>query len=299
MSVETLRKNSKSFYFAGRFLGQAALTKVAALYSVCRELDDLADLSSDLERSRVNLERIEKALRFESSNSQKYINIDLESLGINTEHLANLVKGLVLDTERVDIVTEDELLTYCYLVAGTVGLMFCDLFEIKDDQAKAHAIDLGIAMQLTNIARDVVEDAKLGRKYIPTEYMMGVSSKTLITPAPHEIKKIKGAVSKLLRLADIYYKSGFRGLAFLPLRIRFVVFVAGRVYRRIGLKLERRQFDIWQGRCFVSLLEKSLDCFLGLFNFIFIRENHFYSGTHAQTLHTSFCTLPGADNQRK
>ena len=297
MSVETLRKNSKSFYFASRFLGREALTRVAALYSICRELDDLADLSSDSEKSRFNLERIEKGLRFEPPGSEKYLNIDLEGLAINPEHLANLIRGLVLDTETVDIVSEDELLTYCYFVAGTVGLMFCDLFEIKNDQARAHAIDLGIAMQLTNIARDVIEDAEIGRKYIPTEYMIGISSKTLITPAPSEIKKIKKAMSKLLKLADVYYESGFRGIAFLPLRVRFVVFVAGRVYRLIGRKLERRQYDIWQGRCFVSLLEKVLECSLGLFGFIFIKGNHFYSGVHAHFLHNSFCALPGADNR--
>ena len=297
MSVETLRKNSKSFYFAGQFLGQEALTKVAALYSVCRELDDLADLSSDPEKSRFDLERIEKGLRFEPSGSEKYLNIDLEGLAINPEHLANLIRGLVLDTERVDIVSEDELLTYCYFVAGTVGLMFCDLFDIKNDQARAHAIDLGIAMQLTNIARDVIEDAEIGRKYIPSEYMIGISSKTLITPTPPEVKKIRKAVSKLLELADVYYESGFRGIAFLPLRIRFVVFVAGRVYRRIGRKLERRQYDIWQGRCFVSLFEKVLECSLGLLNFIFMRDNHFYSGAHSHLLHNSFCALPGADNR--
>ena len=80
-------------------------------------------------------------------------------------------------------------------------------------------------------------------------------------------------------------------------RFRFVVFVAGRVYRLIGRKLERRQYDIWQGRCFVSLLEKVIECSLGLFDFIFIRDNHFYSGVHAHMLHNSFCALPGADNK--
>ena len=105
-------------------MGREALTKVAALYSVCRELDDLADLCSDSEKSRFNLERIEKGLRFEPTGSEKYLNIDLEGLAINPEHLANLIRGLVLDTETVDIVSEEELLTYCYFVAGTVGPCF-------------------------------------------------------------------------------------------------------------------------------------------------------------------------------
>ena len=142
--------------------------------------------------------------------------------------------------------TKEELLRYCYGVASTVGLSMCHLFGIKEKQAYYHAIDLGIAMQLTNICRDIQEDYNMNRIYLPELNNIYLSEEN-----NEEIRKVQ---DNYLRLADKYYQSGIQGLRFLPLRLRFVVFVAAKLYKRIGNVI--RKENNYQIRSYVNSVGK-------------------------------------------
>ena len=135
---------------------------------------------------------------------------------ITFDALIELTDGVLLDTEEVKINSEAELLRYCYQVAGTVGLLMCDLFEVKDPVARHHAIDLGVAMQLTNICRDVKEDALNGRVYLPTELLGSVNAEDIASPTATTGATVRHLVSYLLTEAEARYDSGISGLCFLP-----------------------------------------------------------------------------------
>ena len=155
---------------------------------------------------------------------------------------------------------EEELIRYSYHVAGTVGIMMCDALKCDNVLAKSFAIDLGIAMQLTNIARDVLEDAKMGRRYLPGSWVQNIPPKEIVLAAKtNDLKKIhiisKG-IKKLLILAEQYYLSGEKGFTFLPFNTRVAISVASGVYREIGVQLENENYNWQNGRQVTSVYKK-------------------------------------------
>ena len=166
--------------------------------------------------------------------------------------IASLVEGLMDDqADEVLLPDEESLIQYAYKVAGTVGLLMCEILNNSDPKAKPHAVDLGIAMQLTNIARDVVEDARMGRRYLPGSWVGNMSPEDILDAAldpygPDGVQ-ITRAVERLLDLAESYYASGREGLAYLPARAHFSIGVAAKVYRQIGRQLLRSK-DSWHGK---------------------------------------------------
>ena len=155
---------------------------------------------------------------------------------------------------------EEELIRYSYHVAGTVGIMMCDALKCDNILAKSFAIDLGIAMQLTNIARDVLEDAKMGRRYLPGTWIQNITPKEIVLAAKtNDLKKIhivsKG-IKKLLILAEQYYLSGEKGFNFLPFNTRIAISVASGVYREIGVQLENKNYNWQSGRQVTSIYTK-------------------------------------------
>ena len=122
----------------------------------------------------------------------------------------------------------------------------CDVLDCDDEQALGHAIDLGIAMQLTNIARDVLEDAEMGRRYLPASWVGDLAPEQIVvlakTPNDDAAVTVTNAVSRLLTLADAYYKSGIAGLSYLPLRAHISIAVAALVYRQIGVQLAQQNY---------------------------------------------------------
>jgi len=163
-----------------------------------------------------------------------------------------LVKGLLSDLDLVRCPDEAALLQYCYRVAGTVGVMMCGVLDVSDPKAFAHAIDLGIAMQLTNICRDIAEDAAANRRYLPASLISDLGPEALIAPALASRPRLRQGVETLLIRADRHYASGEMGLAYLPLRARSGILVASRVYRAIGIKLRAQDSVFWEGRIMVS-----------------------------------------------
>jgi phytoene synthase len=168
-----------------------------------------------------------------------------------------LLDGMLKDQRPTVVLDEAELLRYCHAVAGTVGLMMCRVLKCKHPRADSFAIDLGIAMQLTNIARDVLEDAKMGRRYLPSSWV----DLSVVEIAEADVpchQSVALAVLRLLDLAEDYYQSALLGIQLLPFRSRLAITVALRVYRQIGWVLKRRGVPWWQGRVFVGKPEKAL-----------------------------------------
>jgi phytoene synthase len=173
--------------------------------------------------------------------------------------LGDLVDTVRRDLDLVRMANQAELLRYCYGVAGTVGVMMTCLLNARErEKALPHAIDLGIAMQLTNISRDVLDDAHLNRLYLPADGAAG-------TIAPEDIVAGNRAARHqawlgardLLGTSEAYYRSGWQGLGYLPFRARLAIAVAAKVYRQIGRQiLQRGEQRYWQSRCVVGPAEK-------------------------------------------
>jgi phytoene synthase len=164
----------------------------------------------------------------------------------------SLLDGLISDQNIVLLEKEKDLIRYSYQVAGTVGVMMCDALECHNEKAKLFAVDLGIAMQLTNIARDVLEDAKMGRRYLPSSWVNGVSPKEIVMASKSKNKKVINEISlgieKLILIAERYYISGSSGFVYLPIKTRFAISIASSVYREIGEQLKRKNFNWYEGR---------------------------------------------------
>jgi len=169
---------------------------------------------------------------------------------------SELLAGMAMDVAGTTYETTDQLIEYAYRVAGVVGLMMSHLFGVRHDDALVHAAHLGIAMQLTNICRDVAEDWDRGRLYIPDEILArhgakGLASQLDKPPSDSARTSLRGAVSDLLELADRYYASGARGEAALPWRAAIAVRSARGIYSAIGARIEATDHDVLAGRAVV------------------------------------------------
>ena len=245
----SLAQNGKSFHWASRLLGVRAGRDAAQLYSLCRILDDMAD--DDIENGPERLHQIRAGLIGETHAKDPVLSSLMPFVaaqGISKPVLVALIDGLLEDQQEVALADEAALLRYSYRVAGTVGLMMCNVLGCKDCAGLAHAVDLGIAMQLTNIARDVAEDAKMGRRYLPGTWLDNMTPAQILATQGPQREVISSAVARLLRLADIYYASGTAGMVYLPLRAHLAITVAARVYRQIGVQLAAKGCRWYGGR---------------------------------------------------
>lgn len=275
-ALRVLAAGSKSFSLAGRLMTPATREAAAAVYAFCRRCDDqiddapvaeqperLAGLRSELDVlygptgpiatgrwATGSPEEQELALRAFAQVARER--------GIPRQYPDELVNGMEMDVTGVRYRTLDDLLLYCYRVASVVGLMMCHVMGVKDDRALRPAAHLGIALQLTNISRDVLEDWGMGRLYLP-DALLGDAADDLHAalaagaPLPREHEDtIRAAVQRLLDRADSYYASAERGLADLPLSSALAIRAARWIYWAIGDEVARRGCDVWQGRAVVS-----------------------------------------------
>jgi len=266
---------AKSFNWAGFFLPKDTYEECSKLYAFCRILDDVADSGQDLEIKKKKFNEIKDIIklyeiRFTDNQDMLVVN-DMIVLSKNKDIkkiiLNDLIEGIESDLKKeVNFITIKELLVYSYRVAGTVGLMMAKILDVKDSRALLGAIDLGIAMQLTNIARDVIEDQKIGRKYIEGDF-----------------KNILAT----LQLADTFYESSFSSIKKIPFRYRFAILVARRVYRQIGRKItSKKNIENYRksGKIYVNDYGKIYQTVLSLGDFIKLfftnLENHQKSNEH-------------------
>lgn len=258
MSVTVLAQYGRSFRLAGRLLPRDCLRDAARLYAFCRTVDDLADESTDPVAAMDSLLALRGAIIAGDRShvlAQPFLALR-DRLGVGTASAVTLIDTVMRDLEPVRLADEAALMEYAYGVAGTVGEMMCAVLGVSAAQALPYAVDLGMAMQLTNIARDVIEDAENDRVYLPATWLPDD-----VTPGilPSRATAVFAAVERLLACADRRYRSGERGISFLPPRVRPAIRAAARIYEEIGLRIQRKgPAYLSAGRCVVPTHRKML-----------------------------------------
>ncbi len=263
-----LRKEGKSFYWASFFLPKTSKKNAGILYSICRYFDDIADKNSEDKTTY-----LKKSINEIRNNKSNKVNLFLQKNKINNLIFIDLIEGLILDQRQIRIKNEEELIKYSYHVAGTIGLMMSKIIGVKHEKAAQSAIDLGIAMQLTNIARDVYEDSKMKRIYIPANWIPNISLKNLNNfndISLEKDKRISNAIYKLISLSDKFYENGFAGLKYIPISTRLGIYIAANVYRGIGTKIKSNKKKYSRERIYLSYFEKFIITIKSLLLFMFI-----------------------------
>ncbi len=267
-STHDLRKEGKSFYWASFFLPRKSKLEAGTLYSICRYFDNIADENNEDKTVflRESIEQIKK-------DKKNDVNIFLKKNNINVTIFSDLIEGLIIDQKTVIIKNRNDLIKYSYHVAGTVGLMMSKIIGVKSDKAAPCAIDLGIAMQLTNIARDVYEDAQMQRVYLPSEWLPNINLLNLKDKNSINLdqeKQISDAIHRIIDLSNNFYKNGFAGLRFIPLKTRLGIYIAANVYRGIGIKIKKNGKKYLKKRIYLNSFEKTLITIKSIILFIFI-----------------------------
>ncbi len=259
---------AKSFNWAGFFLPKNVYEDCSKLYSFCRVLDDIVDEKANLELRLERFNEIKNIFNktYELDNNDRNV-LDQNEHGLIINDMIilavnNNIKRLILDDliegvesdlkQKVYLRTVKDLLVYSYRVAGTVGLMMAKILNVNDTRSLKGAIDLGIAMQLTNIARDVIEDKKMNRQYIKPDFEN---------------------IEATLKLADMFYESSYTSIKKIPFRYRFAIIVARRVYRQIGRKIiQKRNMENYEksGKIYVNNFGKIYQTILSLFDLMFL-----------------------------
>ena len=289
---QLLEQHGKSFYWASLFLGSQLADSCAQLYQFCRFVDDLAD--GDLPNRAQSLADIRAYLDGSDSAVGNEVEVFMQLSKDNNIPLIaarELLDGMLKDQQPTAVNDEAELLRYCHAVAGTVGLMMCRILKCKEQRADSFAIDLGIAMQLTNISRDILEDAQMGRRYLPASWV-DLSASVIADADVACQQQVADAAKRMLDLAEDYYQSALLGIQLLPFRSRLSITIALRVYRQIGWVLKRRGLPWWQGRAFVSTSEKILLSIRSLTNLIPMRVP-----AHNKVLHQYLDGLAGIQTE--
>ena len=244
---------AKSFNWAGFFLPKQTYQKCSDLYDFCRVIDNIADEKSTIKLKETNFNNFENDFNKKNFNNLIIKNMWklIDEFDISLKIIHDLFQGIKSDIkEKVKLNSRKELLVYSYRVAGTVGLMMAKILKVKKRNSLKSAIDLGIAMQLTNISRDVIEDLYNSRSYINENF--------------EDIKST-------LELAERFYQNSFLAIGEIPINFRFSILVARRVYRKIGYKiLKKKDYENYKnsGKIYVSNIEKTVETFLAIFDLI-------------------------------
>ena len=244
---------AKSFNWAGFFLPKETYQKCSALYDFCRVADNIADDEGNIDTKVGYFKKFEN--NFNQKNFEDPIIKNMWNLiyefDISLKIINDLFDGIRSDIkEKVKLNSKKDLLVYSYRVAGTVGLMMAKILKVTKKNSLRSAIDLGVAMQLTNISRDVIEDSKNNRSYINDSF---------------------DEISSTIKLAETFYKNSFYSIKDIPISLRFSILVARRIYRKIGHKiLNKHNLENYRnsGKIYVSSIEKILETFLSIFDLI-------------------------------
>jgi len=253
MNKNYLSIYAKSFNWAGFFLPKSTYLNCSILYDFCRTADNIADDQNSLEFKKKSFYEFKEAFNKKDQNNSIIKNMwDLiEKFNISPKIINDLFDGIHSDIkEEVKLNSKKELLIYSYRVAGTVGLMMAKILKVEDKNSLRSAINLGIAMQLTNISRDVIEDEINNRSYINAN-----------------LETIKSTIF----FADKFYDNSFYAMKKIPLSLRFSIIVARRIYRKIGHKIIKiKTFEEYKnsGKIFVNNYEKILETLLSIFDLI-------------------------------
>lgn len=276
MAAETISKGSKSFALASLLFRPHMKRHAHMLYAWCRFCDDVIDgqnlgfqpeetvgphtpSADDLAWLRGETA---KALAGETVHEPAFIAFQTMALETNMpeQHPFDLLRGFEMDVDERPYHTLQDTLEYCYHVAGVVGVMMAIVMGVSpdDDETLNRAADLGIAFQLTNICRDIIDDAKIGRIYLPTDWLAeaGVPATPDALMQPQNRQAVWSVALRLLAEADRYYRSSGPGVRRLPIRAGFAVMAARGVYRDIGRVVRKNGTKAWDERARTSRRRK-------------------------------------------
>jgi 15-cis-phytoene synthase len=270
-------QHAKTFYFASLFLSKEKRAACYAVYAFCRYMDDLIDRNVEGNDGTIDRAMIDRTIeQWERELDAVYLGLEaktseesectpvmrawadtLQRYRISRTLPGELIEGVMMDLRSpVRYGTFDELRDYCYKVASTVGLMTSEIFGYSDPVALAHAIDLGIAMQLTNILRDIGEDAAIDRIYIPLEELERFSLDESCLIAGRVCSDFRRMMRFQIERAHSFYDSADRGIPMLEQDSRLTVTLMSHNYRRILPAIEELGFDVFSTRASIPLHRK-------------------------------------------
>jgi len=270
-ATDTIAVGSKSFATAAKLFDPATRRSVLMLYAWCRYCDDVIDgqelgfnvtpVDSTLPEQRLEMLKNQTLRAWEGAEMSEpaFAAFQEVALGHNIplqlayDHL----DGFAMDVRETHYETFEDTLHYCYRVAGVVGLMMARVMGVRDEAVLDRACDLGLAFQLTNIARDIVEDARVGRCYLPAQWLAEENIPPEAIATPQMRQPLAGLARRLVAEAEPYYASARAGLAGLPLRSAWAIASAHGVYREIGIKVSAAGPRAWDSRQGTSAFEKS------------------------------------------
>lgn len=267
---QSIAVGSKSFAAAAKLFDERTRRSAVMLYAWCRHCDDVID-GQQAGHDAVSITPQEAQRRLALLQAQThavYAGVPASEPAFAAfaevvrehdipehnalEHLA----GFEMDVLDRRYHTQDDTLQYCYHVAGVVGLMMARVMGTHDPRTLDRACDLGLAFQLTNIARDIVEDARIGRCYLPAQWLEELNIPLQDLAAPEHRPAVAVLARRLVDLAEPYYASAQAGLAALPWRSAWAVATAAAVYRQIGVKVVAAGSHAWDTRVSTSKAEK-------------------------------------------
>jgi phytoene synthase len=261
---QTIRRASLSFTLASWLFDGSTRDGVHLLYGWCRYCDDQLDENCNLRLQEERLLKLraqtERALAGGAVAHPAFHALQLLVWrhGIDPRLVRDLIDGMEMDLRKERYWTVEELGQYAYRVAGTIGLMMCRVMGLTDERAVANAIDLGVAMQFTNVARDVVQDAQAQRVYLPLNWLDEAGVPDGHLDRERHRQKIAGVAARLLDAADGYYRSGNAALRYLKPRCAFAVAVASRVYQVTGDRVRARGARAWDSQTVLSRWDKTV-----------------------------------------
>jgi len=265
--MRLISKAGKTFYFATLWLERSLRHDAALAYDFCRTVDDIADGPLFEPERTAQLNEIKRAVTTGDTAHELVARLAplLARYPEVREPLAALVQACRDDTPSLRITHEADLERYAFGVAGNVGLIMYPILGGERDEGRSYAADLGIAMQYTNIARDIFEDLSRNRVYLPEEWLGGRSVRELLAQHSSSEGNVVEAVRLLLQRADERYARGLSGLRYLAPQNRFAIKLAARCYAAIGEGVIRNG-RLARERSVVSLARKvTLACSMGLF----------------------------------
>ncbi|TWI53012.1 phytoene synthase [Pseudomonas duriflava] len=269
-ATQSINVGSKSFAAAARLFDEQTRQSAVMLYAWCRHCDDVVDgqelghgqVLGDRSASKARLEELEhetrRAFAGEPMTEPAFAAFQqvIQRHKIPEQYPLDHLAGFRMDVEERVYHHIDDTLDYCYHVAGVVGVMMARIMGAEDERTLDRACDLGMAFQLTNIARDIVEDARIGRVYLPRAWLDEADIPTVALADPQYRPALATLAQRLIALAEPYYTSAVSGIADLPLRSAWSIATARAVYREIGVKVYARGSHAWDSRVSTSSWDK-------------------------------------------
>ena len=287
-ATHSIKVGSKSFAAASRLFEPATRRSAVMLYAWCRHCDDVIDgqeaghsatlLSETQARQRLAalIEQTQAVYAGHPVSAPAFAAFSevVKRHNIRQAYALEHLAGFAMDVDQREYRCIDDTLDYCYHVAGVVGLMMAQIMQVQDELTLDRACDLGLAFQLTNIARDIVEDAAVGRCYLPADWLAerGIPRERMAEPEYRQDLAV--LAQRLIALAEPYYLSAEAGLTSLSWRAAWAVATAGAVYRQIGVKVEAAGAHAWDARISTSKVDKLRLLMLGGWRALSSRGRH-------------------------